>query len=82
MVFAVMLFTLMPGDRGLYRLTGLLRDRAALQADIRALRARRMKLEADLRRVSSDPATIERLAREQLDMIRKGETVYKFPSGK
>jgi cell division protein FtsB len=75
----LLLITLLPGDRGLYRLIGLLRDRAALQADIRALEARRRKLEMDVRRFTSDPATIERVAREDLDLVRKGETVYKFP---
>jgi len=81
-ILAVMFFTLVPGDRGLYRLVGVLRDRAALRADISALEAKRAALERDLRRVTSDPAVIERLAREQLDMIRRGETVYKFPAAK
>ncbi len=78
-VAAVMAFTLLGGDRGLIRLIGLLRDRAALQAEITRLTARSTQLERDARNYASDEATIEKVAREELDLIRRGETVYKFP---
>lgn len=78
-IILVMLFTLFGGDRGMLRLVGLLRDRAALRADVRELSARRLILETNLSRATTDREAIERTAREDLDMIKKGETVYKFP---
>jgi len=79
-VAAAMLFALLAGDRGLIRLIRLLHDRAAIKGDIRELAAKQASLEAELAGLTTDPAKIEKLAREQLDMARRGETVYKFPS--
>jgi cell division protein FtsB len=79
-IIAVMLFTLLVGQRGLIRLAGVLHDRAAIQKDIQELTARQAKLEAQLTAYTSDPGTIEKIVREQLDMVKRGETVYKFPS--
>lgn len=76
---AVMAFTLLGGDRGLIRLIGLLRDRSAVRAEITRLTARRVALERDARAYATDAETIEKVAREELDLIRRGETVYKFP---
>ncbi len=78
-VGAVLLLTLMPGDRGLVRLISLLRDRAALRTEITRLEARTVALQEELRTLTSDSATLERLAREKLDLARRGEVVYKFP---
>jgi len=75
-----MIFTLFVGDRGLFRLIGLLKDRATIRGEVLALEAKEARLKQELTSYTSDPVTIEKLAREQLDMVRKGETVYKFPS--
>ena len=37
-------------------------------------------LEAIAERLRSDPAYLEKLAREEMGMVREGETVLKFPS--
>jgi cell division protein FtsB len=76
---ALMLFTLCTGDRGLFKLAGLLHDRASIEKEVRDLDARKERLKRDLASCTSDPVTIEKLARESLDMVKKGETVYKFP---
>ena len=78
-LLGVMLFTLFGGDRGLFRLAIVLHDRAALQTDVQELIEKRMRLETELRSYTTDPATVEKLVREQLDMVKPGETVYKFP---
>ena len=75
-----MLFTLCAGDRGLFKLINLLKDRATIRREVVALEAREARLKQELINYTSDPVTIEKLAREQLDMAKKGETVYKFPS--
>lgn len=75
-----MLGTLCLGDRGLIRLVSLLRDRAAVQTELIRLEAHRADLARQLRLYTADSATIEKVARESLDWVRRGETVYKFPS--
>jgi cell division protein FtsB len=52
----------------------------ALERDVEALTARQKQLEAQAERLRSDPAYIEKLAREQMGMVRPGDTVLKFPS--
>jgi len=79
-VAGLMLVTLCLGDRGLIKLVGLLRDRAAVRAELVRLETHHTELEAEYRRYTTDPATIEKVARESLDWVRRGETVYKFPS--
>ena len=79
-ILAVMLFTLFGGDRGLIQLVIVFSDRAALQKDLRQLQARRVLLETELRKHTTDRQEIERIARERLDMVKRGEKVYKFPS--
>ncbi len=75
-----MLVTLFGGNRGLYRLAIVLHDRAALQREVQELVARHAMLKTELRDYTSDLATVEKFVREQLDMVKPGETVYKFPS--
>ena len=78
-ILGVMAFTLFGGNRGMFRLVGLLHDRAALSNDVRELKARRVLLQTELKKTTSDAKAIERIAREQLDLVKRGETVYKFP---
>jgi cell division protein FtsB len=80
-VLAVMMLTLCAGERGLIRLVRLKAGCAAIKREIRELRMHRDELKTDLARYTGDPETIERAAREKLDLIRRGETVYKFPPG-
>ncbi len=47
------------------------RELTRLRAEVETLRARADSLE-------NDPATVERLAREQYGMIREGEVLYRF----
>ncbi|OGL00157.1 MAG: hypothetical protein A3E31_03310 [Candidatus Rokubacteria bacterium RIFCSPHIGHO2_12_FULL_73_22] len=52
----------------------------ALEADIATLRARQERLTQTVDRLRHDPAYLEKLAREEMGMVREGETVLKFPS--
>jgi cell division protein FtsB len=45
------------------------------------LRARTEALTRTVDRLRTDPAYIEKLAREDLGYVREGETVLKFPKG-
>jgi cell division protein FtsB len=55
-------------------LSGIRNDNAELRRDITHLRA-------EVRALREDPASIERIARDQLGMVRKSEVVFQFPKG-
>ena len=64
------------GDRGLLQLVSQ-RERAdALAKEIEQLKADNSRLAADIGALRRDPAAIERIAREELGLVRPGETVF------
>jgi cell division protein FtsB len=64
------------GDRGMLHLI-LERQRAdALRQEIAALHDENLRLYAEIRQLRSDPAAVERIAREELGLARPGETLF------
>jgi cell division protein FtsL len=61
-------------DRGLHEL-----QHDSLRADIARLDAENARLRAEIESVKKSSYAIERIAREDLGMSRKGETVYMLP---
>ncbi len=66
------------GNRGLFRLYQMHRDKAALEREIEALAAVNAKLAEEVRAIRTDPGRIEALAREELGLVKPGELVYEF----
>ena len=56
------------------------REIERLRADNVTLRARSEALAKTVQRLRTDPAYIEKLAREDLGWVREGDTVLKFPA--
>ena len=56
------------------------RDMHAVERDVQTLRAKQAELTRTVDRLRNDPLYIEKLAREEMGMVREGETVLKFPS--
>jgi cell division protein FtsB len=56
------------------------REIEAAERDVARLSAQQKKLEDFAERLRNDPASIEKVAREEMGMVREGETVLKFPS--
>ena len=56
------------------------RDMHVAEREVEALRARQADLTRTIDRLRNDPLYIEKLAREEMGMVREGETVLKFPS--
>jgi len=52
----------------------------ALEREVAALRVQSDKLAATVVRLRDDPAYVEKYAREDLGLVREGETVLKFPA--
>jgi len=51
-----------------------------VEHDLTTLRAQQAELARTVDRLRNDPLYIEKLAREEMGMVREGETVLKFPS--
>ena len=69
---------LFSGDMGLTRYLSMRDHARTLEQELSALRREQSTLQQDITRLQHDPAKIERLAREQLGYVRKGETVYQL----
>jgi cell division protein FtsB len=74
----LLLVTLIFGDMGLPRYFSMREHARQLDLDLQELQRTTRTLRKDIDRLEHDPAKIERLAREQLGYVRKGETVYQL----
>lgn len=63
---------------GLPRMRGLEHEVAAVEADNADLRREVGELRADVAGLKDDPAAVERIARDQLGMVRKSEVIFQF----
>jgi cell division protein FtsB len=75
---AALWFAVWGGEFSVFDLASVQRQRQAAQDSAAAYRRQADSLRAEARRLESDPATIERVARERFGMIRDGETLYRF----
>jgi cell division protein FtsB len=75
-VFAVSFFF---SDRGLHELQHARARVATLHAEIAKLDADNARLRSEIDSVRKSSYAIERIAREDLGMSRKGETIYMLP---
>ena len=64
------------GDRGLMETLRARRAYAAAAQDLARLRQLNAALRERVRRLSSDPATIEAVARGELGLLRNGEIIF------
>jgi cell division protein FtsB len=67
---------------GLPRLRALERELADVQAENTELRRDVAKLRIEVRDLRDDPAAVERIARDQLGLVRKSEVVFQFSKPK
>lgn len=63
---------------GLPRLRGLERELADVNAENAELRRDITRLRVEVRDLRDDPAAVERIARDQLGLVRKSEVVFHF----
>jgi cell division protein FtsB len=78
-VVAALLFAIMGGEYGWRDVRTRTARRERLEAEVAQLRAVVDSLRAELALVEQDPATIERIAREEYGMVRGSrELLYRF----
>ena len=66
-------------EQGLPRYRALRDELAEVQRDTERLRADVRSLSREVAALRSDPEAIERIARDELGMVRPGEIVFQFP---
>ena len=64
------------GDRGLLQLMDQRRRADVLAGEVAEIQAENARLATEIAALRSDPRPIERLAREELGMVRADETVF------
>ena len=64
------------GDRGILQLVDQKERAAKLAQELEDLRTENLRLAAQIQSLRTDPRAIERLAREELGLVRPGETVF------
>jgi cell division protein FtsB len=67
------------GDNGVLALRRLRGEVDTLVREVRTLEAENERLSRAIGELQEDPAVIERIAREELGLVRPGERVLRFP---
>ncbi len=78
LVALVMLGYTVFGEHGLIRMVRYKRQTQKLVKQSQNLKAENEQLRQEIERLKSDDAYVERLAREELGMVKNGEFVYQF----
>ena len=68
------------GSSSLVRVLQMRAEMDAMEKDVAALRKQTEQLSATVERLRTDPLLVEKYAREDLGLVREGDTVLKFPS--
>jgi len=68
------------GTHGVLAMHRSLQEAAAAQRAIDQLTEENRKLQDRVEQLKTDPATIERIAREQMGLARPGEYIFKVPA--
>lgn len=79
-LFVVFAISFVFSDRGLPELQNARTRVSALRADIARLENENARLRAEIESVKKSSYAIERIAREDLGMSKKGEKVYMLPT--
>jgi len=74
----VLAYLFVCGNRGLLRLYQLYQQKSSLTGQIALLQTQIQDYQNEYKRFNQDPAAIEKRAREELNLIKPGEVVYRF----
>jgi cell division protein FtsB len=66
------------GPQGLSRLQALERELDGVEAENAELRRNVAQLRVEVQALRDDPAAVERIARDELGMVRRNEVVFQF----
>ena len=66
------------GDYGAYRIWEQKREIEQLEKTIEVLRLKQERLKREIDLLQNDPEYVEKIAREEYGMVRKGEIIYRI----
>jgi len=78
MVGLTILYLMVTGNRGLWRLYQLQEEKQILNSQIRQLQTDINSYQEEVSAVGKNPAILEKQAREELNLVRPGDVIYKF----
>jgi len=82
LLFSLLLFSLFfVGDRGFLQVRRQRRELRAAQDEVTKLVEENIQLEAEVAALKNDPAALEKIAREKLQLVKPGEVVIVLPEG-
>jgi len=70
------------GERGVLRLVKTYNQRQELQLQVEQLQQENARLRQEITALKEDRSTIERIARQELGMVREDEIIFQFPGQK
>lgn len=73
---------MMLAPEGLPRLRGLERELADVHGENQEIRRQLEQLREEVERLRDDPAAVERIARDELGLVRQTEVVFQFPKAR
>ena len=76
LVTVVLVVDALVGDKGLLETMRARRQYVEVAASLNSLRQDNARLRDEIRRLKSDPSTIESIARDELGLMRPGELVF------
>jgi cell division protein FtsB len=78
-LLALLLGAAVFGDNGVLQLWRLRGEVESLHRDVQGLEAENERLTRAITELRDDPAALERIAREELGLVRPGDRVLRFP---
>lgn len=79
---AAFFYLVFSGNRGLWNLYKLHQEKQNLSEQVAQLRSEIDRYQAEYKDFQRDPAVLEKQAREELNLVKPGEVVYKFKETK
>ncbi len=76
--FAVMILVALFHEEGILKVFSLQEDLAEMRANTDDLREENRSIRTQIDRLKTDPRAIEKIAREKLNLVRPGETIYQI----
>ena len=76
--FAVVLYLVLSGNRGLWNLYQLNQEHGVLESEIGRLRIEIDRFQKDYSSFGKSDPALEKVAREELNLIKPGELVFRF----
>ena len=79
------IYLFLGGNRGMWNLYKMHQEKIQLQREVEGLKRDIQRDQVEYKAYQNDPAVIEKQAREELNLVKPGETIYRFsrdPGGK